>query len=85
MGLSIKDVRSHGGLSSADVLRTNGGGYSNADIRTFWCKKHRIFRNLWFVHMDKGGGVLSQCGHFADKGEGSIFRDIVQTSFMDGP
>jgi len=27
---------------------------------------------------------LSQCGHFADKGEGgSIFRDFLRTSFMD--
>jgi len=27
---------------------------------------------------------LNQCGHFAGKGEESIFRDFVRTSFMDG-
>jgi len=27
---------------------------------------------------------LSQDGHFADKREGSVFRDFVRTSFMDG-
>jgi len=32
----------------------------------------------------KGEGGLSQCGHFSGKGV-SIFRDFVQTSFMDGP
>jgi len=29
-------------------------------------------------------GRLSQCGHFADKREGSIFRDFMRTSFMNG-
>jgi len=24
-----------------------GGGSSDADVRTFLCKKPRIFRNLW--------------------------------------
>jgi len=31
------------------------------------------------------GKGLSQCGHVADKGKGSIFRDFVRTSFMNGP
>jgi len=32
------------------------------------------------------GEGLSQCGNFADKGEGSIFRDFVRTFFMmDSP
>jgi len=42
------------GLSSAD---TGGGDSSDADVRTFWCKKLLIFRNLWCVHTEKG--VLS--------------------------
>jgi len=63
-------------------VQTRRRGSSGANIRTFWCKKLRIFRNLWCVHTDKGG--LSQCRHFSDKGEGSIFNGLVQTSFMDG-
>jgi len=35
-------------------------------------------------HGQEGRG-LSHCGHFADKGEGSIFRDFVRTLFMDDP
>jgi len=31
-----------------------GGGSSDVDVRTFWCKKHRIFWNLWRVRTDKG-------------------------------
>jgi len=47
------------------------GGSSNADVRTFLCKRPRIFWNLWCARTDKGG-------------RGSIFRDFVWTSFMDG-
>jgi len=32
------------------------GGSSDADVRTFWRKNLRIFRNLWCVRTDKGGG-----------------------------
>jgi len=47
------------------------GDSSDADVRTFCRKKLRIFRNLWCVRTDRG--------------EGSIFRDFVRTSFTDGP
>jgi len=30
------------------------GGSSDVDVRTFWCKNHRVFRNLWRVHTDGG-------------------------------
>jgi len=46
--------------------------------------KNSGFFEIYGVRTDKGGGELSQCGHFADKrGEESIFRDFVRTSFMD--
>jgi len=32
-----------------------------------------------------GQGGLSQCGHLADKGGGSNFRDFVRMSFMTAP
>jgi len=33
------------------------GVFLDADVRTFWCKKLRIFQNLWCVRMlDMGGG-----------------------------
>jgi len=32
------------------------GGSTEADVRTFWCKKLRIFDNLWGVHTDRGDG-----------------------------
>jgi len=43
------------GLSSADIFWAGKGGYSDADIHTFCCKKHQI---LWCVCTDKGGGGL---------------------------
>jgi len=50
-------------------VRTRGS--SDADVRTFWCKKIRTFRNLSCVRKDKGVG---QCGHISDKGgEGQFF------------
>jgi len=50
-----------------------GGGSSDEDFRTFWCKNYRIFRMLWCVGTDKGEGELNQCGHFAYKMEGVNF------------
>jgi len=56
------------------------------DVRTFKHKKLRNFAKLMVCPHGQGGGGLSQCGHFEDKGEGrSIFRDFLRTSFMDGP
>jgi len=46
---------------------------SDVDVRTFLCKKHRIFLNLQCLGTDKEKGELSQCGHFADKGGGVNF------------
>jgi len=74
-----------GGLSSADILQTRGKEeFFICGRPHFLVQKRRIFRNLWCVRMDKERR-LSQCGHFADNGEGSIFRDFVRTSFMDSP
>jgi len=43
------------GVFQCGLLADKGGeGSSDADVRTFWCKKHQIFRNLWYVCMDKG-------------------------------
>jgi len=42
------------------------------------------FRFSKFIVCPHGQGVLSRCGHFANKG-GSIIGDFVRTSFMDGP
>jgi len=60
------------------------GGFADADVRTFWCKKHQIFRNLWCVRTDKGGGVdkgfcgqVSHYRHFVDKGGGGQFLAIL--------
>jgi len=68
--LGPSKVRKKGGLISADIFRTRKGGGSS-DMDVFGVKKRRIFRNL--------------CCFRTDKGEtGSICRDFVRTSFMDG-
>jgi len=74
--VSINDVHSQGGLSSADILRTRG-------FLTFWRKKLWIFRNLWCVRTDKE--VEPVRTFFGQGGRGSILRDFVRTSFMDVP
>jgi len=68
-----------GDLSSADK---GGKGSSDADVRTFWRKNRRIFRNLWCVRT--GEGVRPVRTFFGQGGRGSIFRDFVQTSFLNG-
>jgi len=60
-----------GGVSKCGHFSDKGGS-SDADVRTFWSKILRIFRNLWCVRTDKRGGV-EPGGHFADKGGGVNF------------
>jgi len=38
---------------------------SDADVRTFCCKKLKIFRKFWVSPYGKGRGRLRQCRHFA--------------------
>jgi len=80
-GRSIKDVRSQGGFQY-DIFRTRGWGSSDADVRIFWCKRLRIFRNLWCVRTDKRGEEVEPVQTFSGQ-EGSIFCVFMRTSFMD--
>jgi len=54
---------------------------SDVDFLTFCCRILWIFWKFWCLH---GQGKLSQCRHFVGK-RGSIFRNFVRTSLMDGP
>jgi len=40
------------GLSMKEVRTQRGGSSSDVDVRIFWCKKFRIFRNAWCVRTD---------------------------------
>jgi len=55
----VQDVRSQGkrGFSSADIFRTRES--SDADVRTFWCKKLWIFQNLWCVRTRIGSIIIT--------------------------
>jgi len=57
-GPSIKDVRSQegGGLSNTDGHFTDKKRFFRCGRPHFLVKKLRIFRNLWCVLTDKGGG-----------------------------
>jgi len=52
------------------------------NVRTFWRNNLQIFRNLWCVRTDKGGGG---CPVRTKGGGGQFFEIFVRTSFMDGP
>jgi len=67
-------------------MRTRGReGSSDVDLRTFWRKKHLVFRNLWSVPTDKKGGGLDQYGHFADKEGGINFSRFFADVFYGRP
>jgi len=74
-----------GGVCSVRTFFGQGGegGSLDADVRTFWCKTLRIFRNLWCVRTDRGGGRVN-ADILRTRG-GIIFRDFVRAFFMDGP
>jgi len=56
----------------------------DADVRSFWCKKLRTFRNLWCVRTDKVEGRWASADIFGQGKRGSTFHNFVRTSFMDG-
>jgi len=56
---------------SGGFIKCGQGGYSDADVRNFWHKKHRVFEIY---------GVFART-----RRRGSIFRNFVRTSFIDGP
>jgi len=68
------------------TLCGQGEFFSVADVRTFWRQKLRIFRNLWCVRTAKREWSWASATFCGQGGvEGSIFRDFVRMSFMDGP
>jgi len=63
-----------------------GGGSSDADVRTFWCKHLGSFEingvSAWIMGVEP---VRTFCGQ-GGRVEGlPIFRNFVWTSFMDDP
>jgi len=80
-GLSIKDIRSRGDfVQCGHFADKEGGGFFRCRRPHFLVQKTSNF--VKFMVCSQGQGGLSQCGH---GGIRSIFRDFVQTSFMDGP
>jgi len=67
LGAVHKAVRREGVVQCGQGERE----YSDADVRTFWLKKHRIFRNLWCVRTYKGGWASAET--LQTRGEGVKF------------
>jgi len=67
------------------VKRGQGGrGSSDVDTALFGAKIIGFFQNLCDVSAQTRG-VEPLRTFFGQEGRGLIFRDFVQTSFMDGP
>jgi len=73
--IPLGDVRKRYPQSGGEFVHCGQRGSSDANVRTFWCKNHRIFRNLWCVRTGKG---------VEPGGKAQIFA-IVRTPFMDFP
>jgi len=54
-------------------------GSPDADVQTFWCKKLRIFQNLWRVRTDKRAWAS------VHKRWGQFFCDFVRASLWTAP
>jgi len=54
-------VRDEGSCPMRSFFGQGGGGgdFSDADVRTFWCKKLPIFRNLWYARTEKGSQFVA--------------------------
>jgi len=69
----------------ADILRTRGRRSSDADVRTFWCKKVRIFSKFMVWPQSariRRKGMLKQCGRFSGKGGRGQFFMILCGRFL---
>jgi len=84
---SIKDVRSQEerGLTSAGIFRTRDEGFFRCGHPHFFAQKTSDFSKFMVCQNGQGGkGLLSQCKHFVDKGEGVNFSrfcaDVLPTS-----
>jgi len=66
-----------GGSFSSNILRWRGS--SDADVRTFWWK------NIGFFEIYGMSARTREVEQVRTRGEESIFREFVRTSFMDGP
>jgi len=62
-----------------------GEGYSDSASALVSPKNFGFFEIYGLSARTSEERGLSQCGHFSDKEEGSVFRDLVWTSFMDNP
>jgi len=71
------------GLSSADIFRTRGV----LQMRTFALLevKSSDFSKFMMCPHGQGGKGWTSADILRTKGEGSIFRDFVRTSFMEAP
>jgi len=74
------------GLSSADILWTREKrGSSDANVRTFWYKIFRIFRNFWCVRTDKGEGLWAIADIFRTRGGRVNFTQFCADVFYGQP
>jgi len=82
--VSIQDALSQGVLSSADILCTRGKGGGGLQMRrfAFFCAKTSDFSKFMVSARKKGIGSVRT---FWGQEGGSIFRNIVRTSFTDRP
>jgi len=74
-GPSIKDVRSQGEFVQFGHF-ANKGGSSDADVRTFWNKKHRIFKIYGVFARARGGRGWASEDIMRTRGEGGQFFEI---------
>jgi len=70
--------------SAADPHGQGERGFFQIQTSALLSEKNFGFFEIYGVSTRTGGKDLSQCGHFVDKGRGSIFRDFMWTSFLDG-
>jgi len=85
-GLSIKDIRGQGEgvVQCGHFSDKGGGGSSDVDVRTFWCKSSDFSKFMVCPREQRGRG-LNQCGHFANKAEGVNYSRFCADVFYGLP
>jgi len=85
-GLSIKDVRSQWGLSSADIFRIRGKGILQMRKSTLFSAKNSGFFEIYGGREKREGGRVEPVRtFFGTRGEGSIFPRFCADAFYWWP
>jgi len=80
--MSIKDVRSQGGLYSSDIFRTRRSGFFHVQTSTLFGAKNFGFFKIYGVSVQTRGERVEPVRRFCEQGKGVNFLRFSADVFL---